>query len=342
MRRGESGLSMVVSVYKESGMTSHDVVSRVRRIFGERRVGHAGTLDPLAEGVLPILVGPATRLNKYLVDHDKRYLVDIVFGSSTTTDDAEGEVLRESSIPASAYDASFAKDFCQKLVGRSKQLPPTYSAIKVGGKKACDEARKGNVIDLQPRDIEVYSADLIRLGNVDAFDEAAPYGGSLFWTVRLHVSKGTYIRALARDVGAALNSCAHVGALRRESVGGIDANECLTLESLERKGREAAIDPLRLLGMRLVFIGDDTIESVGNGRPLPAKELDVLERWDSSRDIACCMSPIVKSERALRDGETLAVVSGRSIKAIYRYDEEAGLLRPDCVFQVGVSRGAGI
>ncbi len=166
-KRGTTDLSLMVAVDKPSGMTSHDVVNRVRRIFGERRVGHTGTLDPLASGVLPVCIGPATRLDHYLVGHDKSYVVSIVFGAATDTDDAEGAVIRTGEVPDEVFDPFFASAFVASLVGKSKQLPPVYSAIKVGGKKACDEARRGRIIDLTPRDIEVSSAELLGIWGAD-------------------------------------------------------------------------------------------------------------------------------------------------------------------------------
>ena len=157
MKRGTTDLCLVLAVDKPSGMTSHDVVSRARRIFGEKRIGHTGTLDPLASGVLPLCVGPATRLDQFLTGHDKSYVVSVVFGAATDTDDCDGEVIRTGVVPDEVFDPFFASVFVGGLVGKSKQLPPVYSAIKVGGTKACDAARKGRVIDLAPRDIEAVS-----------------------------------------------------------------------------------------------------------------------------------------------------------------------------------------
>ena len=132
MKRGTTDLCLVLAVDKPSGMTSHDVVSRARRIFGEKRIGHTGTLDPLASGVLPLCVGPATRLDQFLTGHDKSYVVSVVFGAATDTDDCDGEVIRTGVVPDEVFDPFFASVFVGGLVGKSKQLPPVYSAIKVG------------------------------------------------------------------------------------------------------------------------------------------------------------------------------------------------------------------
>ena len=246
MKRGTTDLCLVLAVDKPSGMTSHDVVSRARRIFGEKRIGHTGTLDPLASGVLPLCVGPATRLDQFLTGHDKSYVVSVVFGAATDTDDCDGEVIRTGVVPDEVFDPFFASVFVGGLVGKSKQLPPVYSAIKVGGTKACDAARKGRVIDLAPRDIEVYSAELLGIGGADGAEPAR-------WDIAFKVSKGTYIRALARDIGHSLGCPAHVGALRRTAAGAIGIADCVTLEVLEEMGERAALDPLKVLGM--LFIG---------------------------------------------------------------------------------------
>ena len=191
VKRGLSGLSLVVGVNKPAGMSSHDVVNRCRSIFGERRVGHTGTLDPMATGVLPICVGPATRLGAYLTGHDKRYRVSIAFGAGTDTDDAAGTVVRTGEVPDRVLDPEFAAAFVASLVGRRKQMPPAYSAIKVNGKKSYEAARAGNIIDLAPRDIEVYDARLLGVHEGDG--EELPS-----WDVSFEVSKGTYIRSDAR------------------------------------------------------------------------------------------------------------------------------------------------
>lgn len=368
MKRGSSGLSLVLPVRKPSGMSSHDVVNRVRRIMGERRVGHAGTLDPLATGVLPIMVGPATRLDRYMSSHDKTYLVDVVFGVSTTTDDIEGEPLHEAAVPARVADAGFAHEFCRGLVGKAKQLPPVYSAIKTNGKKACDEARRGNIVSLEPRDIEVYASELVFVGNVgadaDGGDagagsgfgaggpaqpdgaaasdgaEGAPYEGRPYWRVRFSVSKGTYVRSLARDMGASLGTHAHVGSLVRERVGSVEIDECVSLETLERMREAAAMDPMRFLDMRIVFPDAALSKAVENGGALDAARVEVFEQGlGHCREIACCTPTVARSCRALSDGERVALIIGNRLKAVYAHDGKTGLLRPDCIFQTGVSRG---
>lgn len=325
---------MVLGVAKPSGMSSHDVVSKVRRGLGERRVGHAGTLDPFASGVLPVLVGPATRLDKYLAEHDKTYVADIALGASTATDDRCGEVLRTAPVPLSARDPEFASKVLDSFVGKSMQMPPAYSAIKVGGKKACDEARKGNLIKLEPRPIEVYSARLL-----DIEDE----GDRVVWRVDFHVSKGTYVRALARDVGRKVGLPAHLAELERRRVGCIGIEDCLPLDDIESLRQNAQVDPVRLLGMRVLFADEGQSAMARNGRGIDPSRSRMYEFCGSRPDNGCsCMPAFVESRAPLEGGELVAVVSSNKLSAVYRYDPERNMLVPDCVFQVEVNRGADI
>ncbi|NTU70387.1 MAG: tRNA pseudouridine(55) synthase TruB [Coriobacteriia bacterium] len=258
-RRGDSGLSGVLAIDKPQGMTSHDVVNRVRRIMGERRVGHAGTLDPMASGVLVVLVGPATRLAPYLTAAHKAYEARIDFGAETDTDDADGRVTATAPIPHEASDPFAAAAFVASLVGTHEQVPPAYSAIKRDGVTAYTAARKGEAIELEARTIEVAEARLIAV-------ETQPPS----WTVEFGVSKGTYIRALARDIGRALASAAHLGALRRTRSGAIDVSQTLTLEALGELAApaEAFVDPLAALGVPAVDVSAETAQAIAHGKSL--------------------------------------------------------------------------
>lgn len=335
MKRGSSGLSLVVGVNKPAGMSSHDVVNRCRAIFEERRVGHTGTLDPMATGVLPICIGPATRLDAYMVGHDKRYRVRIAFGAGTTTDDAEGEVIRTGVAPACVFDASFAAAFVEGLVGARKQMPPAYSAIKVNGKKSYEAARQGTIIDLAPRDIEVHEARLLAINEAQG-DDILPS-----WDVEFHVSKGTYIRALARDAGVALGCSAHVAALERTQLGLLHLDECLTLEVLSEVKDRAALDPVKLLGSRFVYVDGPLEAAVGNGNALSAGQTMLFERRQATIDgeFCACTAGVRESCSEPRDGESVAVIAGNKLVAMYEYDERRAEYRARCVFQTGVSRG---
>ncbi len=337
MKRGSSGLSLVVGVNKPSGMSSHDVVNRCRHIFDERRVGHTGTLDPMATGVLPLCIGPATRLDAYLVGHDKRYRVRIAFGAGTTTDDAEGEIIRTGDAPACVFDRAFAASFVEGLVGARKQLPPAYSAIKVNGTKAYEAARQGNIIDLAPRDIEVYEAQLLDMG--DGSDGTYP-----FWDVEFSVSKGTYIRALARDAGIAIGCPAHVAALERTQLGLLRLEECVTLETLAEIKDRAALDPVHLLGVRFVYVDGALASAVRNGTALAADEVELFERRRTSFDaeLCACTAGVRKSCTEPRKGEIVAVIAENRMVALYEYDDSRASYKARCVFQTGVSRGRDI
>ena len=220
-RRGATDLSGVLAVDKPSGMTSHDVVDRLRRITGEGRIGHAGTLDPAATGLLLVCIGPACRLADELMVGDKTYEARVLFGAATDTDDAEGSVIATAPIPAELADGDFARGVLAGFVGEQQQMPPQFAAIKKDGKAAYKSARAGIHVELEPRTVTVHELRLI----------AATKD---YWDIEAKVSKGTYIRSLARDLGETIGSKAHVGALRRTKSGTIDLDSAHTLEELER------------------------------------------------------------------------------------------------------------
>ncbi len=335
-KRGESGLSFVVGVDKPEGVSSHDVVNAVRRIFGERRVGHTGTLDPLATGALAVCVGPAARLDAYMVGDDKTYVVRVAFGVATDTDDALGRPLRVAEVPDLVCDPDFARSFVESLVGPRKQLPPAYSAIKKGGVKAYEAARKGSVIELEPRDIVIHSAELLDL-------ETDPASPCLHWDLRVRVSKGTYIRSLARDIGSALGTAAHVETLRRESSGRLHVEDCCSLQRLEQLGMDAIVDPVYLLGFRMAFIDDAVRADVRNGKFIAADSLGLFEAPQRYDESDCGpLRAAVASHRTVMGGERICLVYGNELSAIYEYSAERGVLRPACVFSQGVARGKGV
>ncbi len=336
-KRGQSGLSLVVGVDKPSGMSSHDVVNRVRRIFGERRVGHTGTLDPLASGVLCVCIGPATRLDNYMVGHDKHYRVRIAFGVGTDTDDVDGDPVKHGDVPIGAFDELYVREMLARFVGPQKQMPPAYSAVKVGGVKACDAARKGRIIDLTPREIEVYSATL---AGIVPGDGDVPVS----WDVDFHVSKGTYIRALARDIGVAVGCPAHVSALRRTRAGLLTLDDCVSLEALERMGTDAALDPVKLLGFRFAYLNDLAARLVANGNPLPESSIELCERRHASAaaELCACTAGVRVSDSEPEDGEKVAVILDNKLEGIYAYERERRRYATCCIFQTGVRRGGDI
>ena len=261
-KRGQTDYSGILLVDKPSGMTSHDVVDRVRRATGERRVGHAGTLDPMATGLLVVLVGPAARLAPFLTAAHKTYDASIAFGSETDTDDADGRVTVCVAVPDEVADPFFAAGTVASLVGLHEQVPPAYSAIKRGGTVAYQAARAGEAMELEPRTIEIASA---RLLGVNCNSEVV-------WDVAFSVSKGTYIRALARDLGRALDTAAHLGALRRTHSGSMDVADSCTLEEIESAVdvTDLFTDPIAALGIPALDVDEDVAVRVRNGAALDA------------------------------------------------------------------------
>ena len=221
----------VLVVDKPTGWTSHDVVARVRRLAGTRKVGHAGTLDPLATGVLPIALGEATKTVPHLVDASKAYRFTIAWGSSTTTDDREGEVTATSEVrPARAQ----VEAVLPRFIGEIQQTPPAFSAIKVAGERAYNLARAGAAPELSARAVTILTA---RVSGVPDADHVQ---------IEIDSGKGTYVRALARDLAQALGTRGHVSELRRTRVGRFEEESAVTLAKLEElvyegRGSEALL-----------------------------------------------------------------------------------------------------
>lgn len=248
-RRGASGLSGILLVDKPAGMTSHDVVNRVRRASSERRVGHAGTLDPMATGLLVVLVGPATRLAPFLSSASKAYAARIEFGTETDTDDADGRPVATKPVPPQLTDPAFAEKTVAELVGAHLQVPPAFSAIKRDGVTSYDAARKGEAIELEAREIEVIDARLLGVSE-----------GPTAWDVELSVSKGTYIRAIARDLGRQLGTAAHLSALRRTQAGRAVVEQAHTLEDIQHTSEsdfcKLFASPLDVMELPVVYVND--------------------------------------------------------------------------------------
>jgi len=217
--------SGILLVDKPQGITSHDVVARTRRLAGTRKVGHAGTLDPMATGLLVLGVNSATRLLTYLVGLDKEYFATIRLGASTNTDDAEGTELNRAPAEAiAAITPEAIADGIARLSGEISQVPSSVSAIKVDGKRAYTLAREGQEVELAARTVTVSAFELL-----DSRGEA----GFLDLDVRVECSSGTYIRALARDLGAALGVGGHLTALRRTRIGPFAVTDAAELETMD-------------------------------------------------------------------------------------------------------------
>lgn len=209
----------IIVVNKPKGCTSHDIVYKVKKITNSK-VGHTGTLDPMATGVLPLLIGKGTLCSKYLINHDKIYQAKIQLGQKTDTADAEGEVVEEQEV-GNLSEVSI-KEILKTFVGKQEQVPPMYSAIKVNGKKLYEYARKGQTVEIQPRQIEIYDIKLMKLNK-----------GNNQLQFQVSCSKGTYIRSLCEDIAKRLGTVGYMCELNRVQVGDFNINNSVTVEELQ-------------------------------------------------------------------------------------------------------------
>jgi tRNA pseudouridine55 synthase len=261
-----------LNINKPLGLTSHDVVARVRRLLRERdlkhvKVGHAGTLDPLATGVLVVCLGAATRLSEYVMNHDKTYRASITLGVETETYDAEGDIV--SAVDASQISRADVERALSAYVGDIAQIPPMYSAIKQNGKKLYDLARAGQVVEREPRPVTIHA---IKIEQYTAEGQEHP-------TVVCEVkcSAGTYIRSLAHDLGAALGVGAHLTGLERTASGAFTVDAAVTMEQLATTEAWSPFltDPLDALAdiPQLVLSASDW-EEISHGRVIPAPDTE--------------------------------------------------------------------
>jgi tRNA pseudouridine55 synthase len=284
--------SGVLLVDKPSGFTSHDVVARARKALGTRKVGHAGTLDPLATGLLTLGVGSATRLLTFLVGLDKTYETTIVLGRATTTDDSEGEPVGE---PASAEALAAVTDErlaseVRALTGSISQRPSAVSAIKVDGRRAYDRVRAGEHVELAARAVTIAAFEVLavrRLGGSGGPGDSGDSGGSggsgrdasIEVDARIDCSSGTYIRALARDLGTALGVGGHLSALRRTRVGPFTVARAVSLETLAESGGESLTDAARVAEQLfpVLSVTSEQARDLGHGKKLALPEQDDAE-----------------------------------------------------------------
>ena len=247
------GVNGLVVIDKAAGMTSHDVVARCRHIFGQRRVGHAGTLDPDATGVLLVGLGRVTRLLRFVSALPKTYTTDIVFGTATTTLDASGDVV-------GTYDMAhvtpeMVRAAASELTGDIEQVPPMVSAVKVGGRRLHELARQGVEVERAPRPVTVYR-----------FDTAPHPGRAGVYRAEIECSSGTYVRVLAHDLGRALGGGAHVADLRRTRIGSFGEGD---MRPLERLGPDDVLTPAQAVrDLDAVTVEPAIAASVRTGLPL--------------------------------------------------------------------------
>ena len=269
-------------VDKAGGMTSHDVVAVGRKALGTRKVGHAGTLDPMATGVLVLGFGNGTRLLQYITDGDKSYVATIVLGASTVTDDKEGEVIATTHA-ADVADGEIAR-VLKTMVGTIAQRPSSVSAVKVGGERAYDRVRAGEKFELGSRQITISQLDILAIRHLAATTEV---------DIEVTCSAGTFIRAIARDLGEALKVGGHLSALRRTRVAGFSEKDAVSFQDL----KDQKITPLKLADVaRVTFsVRELTLEEVTElsfGRPLSE---------NGTTSITAAMSPDNRLVALLKD-----------------------------------------
>lgn len=216
----------ILIVNKPKKFTSHDVVAKVKKIC-KVKVGHTGTLDPMATGVLPLLLGKGTKLFEYLVNHNKIYEAVIKLGEKTDTLDSEGKLIEQKEVDLKNLNIENVNNILQSMVGKQKQTPPIYSAIKVNGKKLYEYARSGLQVEIPQREIEIYNIELIEINET-----------LKTISFRVHCSKGTYIRTLCEEIAKKLNTVGYMKELNRTRVGNFDISEAVTLQDLETNNEE--------------------------------------------------------------------------------------------------------
>lgn len=212
----------ILIVNKTKGCTSHDIVYQVKKIVNEK-VGHTGTLDPMATGVLPLLIGKGTLCSKYLINHDKIYEVQLTLGVKTDTADSEGTIIEERNVPEEAFQKEKIEEVLEIFLGKQEQIPPMYSAIKVKGKKLYEYARKGQAVEVQPRLIEIYKIKLLKINQKEKQIE-----------FQVACSKGTYIRSLCEDIAEKIGTVGYMSKLNRVQVGDFSIEQAISIEQLEQ------------------------------------------------------------------------------------------------------------
>lgn len=236
----------IVLINKEKDYTSHDIVNIVKKLT-KTKVGHTGTLDPNATGVLPLLLGDATKISKYLTNHDKEYIAVLKLGIKTQTADGEGDILEEREVPKEILEKKFVETILEKFLGKQKQIPPMYSAIKVKGKKLYDYARQGKTVKLPLRDIEIYNIQLI---NIDNKNNVIIF--------KVACSKGTYIRTLCEDIAKSLGTVGYMKDLQRNKVGIFNIKDCITISEFEKQLEKN--NNLQIISIEEVFKNNEKIE----------------------------------------------------------------------------------
>ena len=240
----------IILINKGKGCTSHDVVNKVKHIFN-KKVGHTGTLDPDATGLLPILIGKGTKLSYYLINHDKEYEVTLKLGERTDTADSEGKVIEKQEVNVERLSEEEISKVLDSFLGKQEQIPPMYSAIKINGKKLYEYARNNIEVDVKPREIEIYDIKLNKIVEEEKL---------IYFTVQC--SKGTYIRSLCEDIAKSLGTIGYMKELNRTKVGIFDVKDSTSIEELEDNKNDEIYIKERIISIEELFVrlyGNDNI-----------------------------------------------------------------------------------
>ncbi|PCQ21101.1 tRNA pseudouridine(55) synthase TruB [Klebsiella pneumoniae] len=299
----------ILAIHKEVGMTSHDVVFKLRKILKTKKVGHTGTLDPEVSGVLPICVGKATRVSDYVMESGKSYRAEVTIGVSTTTEDQTGEIVDQKRVDQNLWDKDEMIATLKQLEGDIEQIPPMYSAVKVNGKKLYEYARQNIEVERPVRRVHINSIDLIS----DIIYE----NDTCKFEIEVECGKGTYIRTLATQIGALLNYPAHMSHLIRLKSGGFSLEQAIKLDDLreivEQDKLQDVILPLEygLNGLTKVTVHDkDIVTRIQNGQKIEKSLID----------------------ESKHDGEIVVWYEDKAIAIMDTYDKNETLYKPKKVF----------
>ena len=232
----------IIIINKSKGYTSHDIVAKVKKITGEK-VGHTGTLDPLATGVLPLLIGKGTLCSKYLMNHDKTYTVLLKLGIKKSTGDEEGDIIQEKNVDEKRLEEKEVKKVLESFLGEQMQIPPIYSAIKINGKKLYEYARKGQEVEIEPRRITIYDIKMLRIDKKSCEIQ-----------FEVSCSKGTYIRSLCEDIAERMGTVGYMKELQRTKVGTFTIEQSVLVEDLTKENIEEHIITIENLFKNLEHI----------------------------------------------------------------------------------------
>lgn len=237
----------IIIINKPKGYTSHDVVNKLRKILNMKKIGHTGTLDPNATGVLPVLLGNATKISKYLIEHDKTYIATIKLGQRTETLDSEGEVVQEQEVDKKIITEENIQKVLNTFLGKQEQLPPMYSAVKINGKKLYDYAKEGQDVERKAREIEIYD---IKITGINKEENELSF--------EVSCSKGTYIRVLCEDIAKRLNTIGYMKELVRTQVNDFVLKNSITLEELEKLKENS--DDMPIIAIEEIFESKNRID----------------------------------------------------------------------------------